>query len=839
MAHSVLRPLVFWLTIGTLGAVITGCGDGGGGSGGPSSGFPPPGSPTADLSTFSLNSVPGAVLPTWASDRSLDLYYSSDPDCNWSSYGSCPQSGLLVDVDSGARIGRSDGLELGRNYAFAVSDGQGYSDVMGGHAMPPSPSELMSSPVGGHFDYHTRLHVHEGRLYAIGHFQSGTPLLNGFIYDPTDEHPVGVPGREISDYTAVTSDGESGWFVAGYRDTLATHAVRRIRSNGFAKPGWEVPVDGPVSTLLVAGDRLILAGDFSAVDGVARGHLAALDLSSGTLQNTLPSPNGPVLSLALDDDTLYLGGEFTQVDNAPREHLAAIDLTTDDLSDWQAETNGAVRALAALDQHLAVGGSFTEVEGDPQAYLAVLSKASSTEPVSVVDDVPQPDAPVHALATLQNRLYLGGEFEHIGINDRRHLAALEMDDYAVASTGLESPPGVVGHLVASNDELYISAVSASSSGRFRGPTLSAYRPGDSHFRRDLGVDMVWHVSDLPDLSEPPPPATAPVLATAEGRLYVGGYGTQHPTAGLAIYDLETDAFLENTPRFGQLERLRLALGFDGPTVYTVSGSSLRLGSFDANTLERSELDINVDTNSRYIYTLEVLGDRLFVGGSGPYLTAFDLTGSEPVEIAGWAPNWSNGRSSFTRVAHVAGDDQTLYVAGDFSSAAEEDRPGLAALNQSDGQLLDWQPGPTLSQFNLNDIAVHENMLYAAGVMEEEGDSTRMNLAAFRTDTDAPGFEWSAESATSWSVSAQDGWLAHSGTFNASQEEPRTGLAVFELGTTGSHLSTLAPQIQTHYRPQVEIDEGVLYILAPSDDNDPALAPRMLQGIDLVTGERVF
>ena len=107
--------------------------------------------------------------------------------------------------------------------------------------------------------------------------------------------------------------------------------------------GTATAADGraqPVLALAVAGGRVFLGGEFTAMvppgagaaaaGTVARHHLAALDVQTHRLLPWNPDADGPVrvMALASDRTKLYVGGDFQHIGGTPASFLARLDLKT-------------------------------------------------------------------------------------------------------------------------------------------------------------------------------------------------------------------------------------------------------------------------------------------------------------------------------------------------------------------------------------------------------------------------------------------------------------------------------------------------------------------------------
>src|SRR6476469_2056772 len=71
------------------------------------------------------------------------------------------------------------------------------------------------------------------------------------------------------------------------------------------------------------GSRVYVGGDFTTVDGVARGHVAAFDTATGALVNWAPNVGSQVRGLGLTPSTVYVGGNFASANGQPRTNLAS------------------------------------------------------------------------------------------------------------------------------------------------------------------------------------------------------------------------------------------------------------------------------------------------------------------------------------------------------------------------------------------------------------------------------------------------------------------------------------------------------------------------------------
>ena len=66
------------------------------------------------------------------------------------------------------------------------------------------------------------------------------------------------------------------------------------------------------------GSRVYVGGDFTTVDGVARGHVAAFSTATGALLPWAPNIGGQVRALAVTPDLVYVGGNYPSANGQAR-----------------------------------------------------------------------------------------------------------------------------------------------------------------------------------------------------------------------------------------------------------------------------------------------------------------------------------------------------------------------------------------------------------------------------------------------------------------------------------------------------------------------------------------
>jgi hypothetical protein len=143
--------------------------------------------------------------------------------------------------------------------------------------------------------------------------------------------------------------------------------------------------DGTVRVVRIYDSIVYVGGEFSKVydkDGSHSRHgLAAINVSTRLVTAFKADINsGTVRSLTLANDMLYAGGTFTSVNNISRSKIVAVNPETGNVietfSNTTANINGPVYAVAYLDKKLYVGGNFTNVNAIERNYMVALDAES-------------------------------------------------------------------------------------------------------------------------------------------------------------------------------------------------------------------------------------------------------------------------------------------------------------------------------------------------------------------------------------------------------------------------------------------------------------------------------
>ena len=192
-----------------------------------------------------------------------------------------------------------------------------------------------------------------------------------------------------------------------------------------------IQLNGAVSALVQTPNSFIIGGQHSFIEAVEQPYLAAVDLASGTVDESWrPAINIGAKTIESNSDTLFVvQGAFNGTS------LVAVDLATGAakpgfVPDFGGANFASIQALAATDTTVYVGA----VRYWPSRYFLFALDATTGEPMAQfqTDSLPT-NVETFELSRDGSVLYVGGYFTQIGSPpvDRRGIAALDAQTGAV------------------------------------------------------------------------------------------------------------------------------------------------------------------------------------------------------------------------------------------------------------------------------------------------------------------------------------------------------------------------------------------------------------------------
>lgn len=219
-------------------------------------------------------------------------------------------------------------------------------------------------------------------------------------------------------------------------------------------------IDQVVKSIDIVGNTLYAAGSFSLVGGNnARGNLAAIDATSGSVLPWAPLSNGEVRKIRVAPNAAYVVGDFAngiggQIRDAG---IAALDLSTGNTLPWDTLFGGSVYdiALSATDLYVAGGFDYVGKAFTFRPGLCSFSLATGALNNWLPDagDAGEGGYDVTALGISANKLYVGGYINYFGLENRENYGeygicpAAPVINSSADGTSLTTPTPLAGSTI--------------------------------------------------------------------------------------------------------------------------------------------------------------------------------------------------------------------------------------------------------------------------------------------------------------------------------------------------------------------------------------------------------
>ena len=659
------------------------------------------------------------------------------------------------------------------------------------------PKPLCCIPTGNV----TAIAIDGNTAYVGGDFHHmGIPTSRLAVLDPSSGQPqAGWPSVDGGFVLASVGDGSGGWYIGGTFTSvggLPHQHIAHLRPDRSVDPDWAASVngfsvdalarqggvvyagglfsdvnggttrtnfaafdettgavtglvmntDGMVRALATSSrpelnvgniDRLYLGGDFSNVNGSARGKLAAVDLATDTLLATDPKLNGSVYTLGIrypgffvnDPAIVYAGGDMTVADlgssNLPRGNgVAYNDLLQ--IQSWDPGANSRVEALAVGSTNVYLGGGFTALHSDLRTRLGAVSSTTGATAswTATVAGFFAPD--VRSVVLQGGNVYVGGRFTSANTEQRSNLAAFNAGTGALTSWDPD-PPGfniAIQHLDGDGSSLLTSGEFEAIGGAER-HHLAAI---------DLATGQVLPFN--PDLDD-----GVNALAVQGGTLYaagtfqhVGGGATiRHNAAAFDTTSGQPTAFDPNTA--DEVFAVAPAGGtvFLGGGFSQLNGGTARVGLAEVDAQSGAVTSFKQDLDGGAL-ALALRDDTVFVGGQFDHMggvarRGFAAAKFAPGTLGALTPldlGLDNSNSGFADVRALLVRGSTIYVTGTFNQVLGQSRLANLAFNLSANELLPFDPH---ADFYPTSLAADELNLFTAGQFQQFGGAPRLSVAS--------------------------------------------------------------------------------------------------------------
>ncbi len=464
-------------------------------------------------------------------------------------------------------------------------------------------------------------------------------------------------------------------------------AVARLNPDGTLDASFTATAEFPArlyALVLQPDGKIVVAGDFTALNGTARLHIARLN-TDGSLDSFYPAggANAPIYALALQQDGKVLaGGEFLTIQGYDRKRLARLYPANGDVeSTFKAgEPDAAVFALASqTDCRIICGGEFSVF--DTFAHMG-LARASASRGFADGAFSPSANNRVNAAAIQPDgRILVAGRFTFLNGPARNRIARLNVNG--------------------SLDNGFDPDADAEVCGITLLPDRSMLAYG---FFTDIAASGIRYIAKLDSNSVVDtafnPNANAEVFCVAaqpDGRLVVAGYFSE--IAGHTRYRiarLNADGSLDASFDPGDSANNPItcvAVQSDGKIVIggtfnSVAGTPRhRVARLNANGSLDTTFDPDVDSTAVYSLALQADGKIMIggnftsVGGLGRINIA-RLNTDGTLDAGYYPPNGANS----TVLSLALQKDGELVVGGAFNALGDDTRHRLGRLSTSNAAL---------------------------------------------------------------------------------------------------------------------------------------------------------
>lgn len=391
--------------------------------------------------------------------------------------------------------------------------------------------------------------------------------------------------------------------------------------------------------LATDGIYLYAGGLYSTFSGFTEiPNLAALNLTTGSLVQTIGGTNGQVYSLSYGGGKLYVGGDFISVGGRAKSYVAALNSNTYQIEGWTPDVNGPVRAIAIGNGGNVFGGrGSVYLAGDftsPRHYVvreyAMFGGAVSTFNADAIIPAGSSSTNIQTLAFRNGKLYVGGNFSYqLNGQTRNNIAVL--DSVTAATTGWDpgTVDGAVHAVSVSNGVVYAAGDFTTIGGQSRN-RVAALTEGTP------ATVTSWNASLTG--------STVNAITISNGTIYLGGIFTNaggQSRTNIAALSLTTGQAL---PWTANTDAGVNALAISG-TRLTAGGAFTTIGGQSRNYLATVDAGSGTVYSGNYGVNNTVLavaddGTRIYTGGTflqaggqvRPRLAAFDAPSAAPLPV---------------------------------------------------------------------------------------------------------------------------------------------------------------------------------------------------------------
>ena len=482
--------------------------------------------------------------------------------------------------------------------------------------------------------------------------------------------PTPGAGRSGTWVRALAASG-SRIYIGGNFTTMngsARGGLAAVSLTGVLDGSWAPSVTGgypDVQALVVSPDdsTVYVAGDFGAINGTTRPYLGAVNASDGATTPWYPNPSGKIWGLVATGSTVYAAGEFSTVCGAgtsceqspqARSRFAAFG-ADGSLAAWDPNVNnsGYLNTVAISGSSVYIGGNFNTVGATPRNRLAAVNSSGN-----LTSWDPNASGNVSALALSGSTIYAGGSFTTVGGATRNRIAAINPD--GSLSTWDPNANNAVSAITVSGTTVYAGGSFTVIGGQTRNRIAAI---------DDSGTATSWN----PNAS-----GTVSALAVSGSTIYAGGafttFGGQ-PRNRLASVDSSGSV----TSWAPAADNTVSALSVSGSTIYA-GGTFTNIGGQARNRIAAltsggSIASFNANAGGA-VNAVSVSGSTVYAGGAFSSIGGATRSRVAAMSSGGTATSWDPSASGTVSALRISGS--TAYVGGSFTSIGYLTRGTYAA-----------------------------------------------------------------------------------------------------------------------------------------------------------------
>lgn len=567
----------------------------------------------------------------------------------------------------------------------------------------------------------TRMQKRDSSLFIAGNF---THIVSnhgkGIIVDENTKAIITARKWKIDgEVKAAIPDGQGGYYIAGLFQKVGDSTRRFIAQiDGSGRPTpWKLNVDRAVHALHKRNDTLFIGGLFTKIKSTNRVCFGAYSISGDSIlpQNLVLQQNTPKVNVfkAYNDTLIIAGYGITKFN---MKSLSVIP--------WTAPSNLDIIEIESLDISVPHRTLFF---GSRDAPLTALDLYTGLVKYTV-----QVAGKTNSLLVVENRLYIGGYFDHVFVNlvqtNRKGLCAIDIPtgNFIDIDFGLDNH---VTNLFSINDKIYVSGFFTSILGSPR-----------EHFA-ELDTGTLALSSWNPAPSDP-----VRCFLKSNGKIFFGGLLNginairRNQLAEINMYTKELKPFSMSPTHIEWVER------------FFVKDSNLYLLCTGSQISPTEKRLIVVNMNTRTIIPLSTtfntptdiaMDDMYLYAARGNNLVRYGANTLQ--QDVSWGTNISN-LSTFYNFRHIIPRGNKIFCLGNYGTGntpQKEDFASLLVIDRSNSAIIHgWQyrsvlPPPfETSELFYDGVFNNDSILYVRGAFTNLGNSGLNNYVALNANTGA-------------------------------------------------------------------------------------------------------